>query len=456
MRETNFTRSFAFSNFIGMRRWVLGLGSNLGNRLETLESCLKLLDQRVGDLVNTSFLYESKAFQPRFPQPRYLIAACEVRSSLDLKVLHQHLLDIENIFGQRAKNSGDARHLDIDILLGFDSHGKLLTVDSDDLTIPHKEMGKRDFVRDPLADILGDSFAFPEVPGETISSNGLRRVLPMGDQLLDFPIVGASPEMPKLMGILNVTPDSFSGDGFQPTNTQWMDSYLSQDGLTLVDVGGESTRPGHTVVSPKTEISRVKSVLDYLKSKFPGVPLSLDSRNRTTLEALAPSYDLINDVSFNHQNPGFEGGGLLDFVKSSGKTYLVCHSAPEGSDVDALTTARELGDLLVTCMQTYKIPRWRLMADFGFGFGKTVPVCIDLLRNPKYRSYIPRGIPLCHAFSKKRMTRIDPKSGEPTDMLKKNLEFSEIAYETSTEFLRVHDVSLIYKHLQQFGRTFPG
>lgn len=246
---------------------------------------------------------------------------------------------------------------------------------------------------------------------------------------------------PLVMGILNVTPDSFSDGG----NFQSLDLALSHaeqmiaEGVDIIDIGGESTRPGSPSVSLDEELRRVMPVIYALRDC--GKPLSIDTYKPEVMrEAIAAGADMINDIN------GFRADGAWRAIKESDCALCVMHMQrdpltmqmqPQYEDVtqdviaflhERLTTAAEEG-----------IARERLCIDPGFGFGKTLAHNLALLRNIG-RLAEELGLPVLAGLSRKSM--IGAITGKPVERRLAGTIAANLAAMThGARILRVHDVA---------------
>ncbi len=246
-------------------------------------------------------------------------------------------------------------------------------------------------------------------------------------------------ERPLIMGVVNVTPDSFSdgGDFLQHEAAVAHARRLVEEGADLLDIGGESTRPGAPPVSLDEERRRVLPVLQALTAL--GVPLSIDTQKPELMrEAAAAGAAMVNDVN------GFEAPAALDAVADSACAICIMHKqgtpqtmqqAPQYGDVVA-----EVGRYLVgrvAAAQAEGIARERIVVDPGFGFGKTLQHNLALLR--RLGGLVP-GVPLLAGLSRKTM--IGTLTGrEVGDRVFGSVAAALIAAQHGAAILRVHDVA---------------
>lgn len=196
-------------------------------------------------------------------------------------------------------------------------------------------------------------------------------------------LAGLDLNTPKLMGILNVTPDSFSDGGVHESleNALAHAQRMVDDGANIIDVGGESTRPGAEEVDPETEISRTVPVIGAIRASKLNVPISIDTRKAVV--ATAAEADLINDVS------GFTFDPDLTSVAAQTQSP-VCVMHTQGTP-DVMQDAPNYEDVVldvfdwlesrIDALEASGIPRTRILADPGIGFGKTFEHNVELLKS---------------------------------------------------------------------------
>lgn len=257
-------------------------------------------------------------------------------------------------------------------------------------------------------------------------------------------------ERPLLMGILNVTPDSFSDGG----SYNRLDAALAHaerllaDGADILDIGGESTRPGAPYVSPEEELQRVLPVLERLAALQ--VPLSLDTRRTSVMRAAlqAGAVDLINDVS------ALEDDGALALVAAANVGICLMHKQGNPDTMqqqpDYADVVQEVGGYLARRIElclAHGIARERLLADPGFGFGKTLEHNLALLRAlPQLEAMA--GAPLLVGMSRKSMLGAITGEAQPDQRLGASVAAALFAAQRGARIIRIHDVKATHQALQ--------
>lgn len=258
--------------------------------------------------------------------------------------------------------------------------------------------------------------------------------LPCGSRLLDL-------SRPHVMGILNVTPDSFSDGGrFAQRDAALRHAAdMVAAGATLIDVGGESTRPGARVVSPVEELERVAPVVEAIAREL-DVIISVDTSTPAVMRETARlGAGLINDVR------SLQRDGALDAAADTGLPVCLMHMRGEPGNMqdnpeypDILVEVRDfLVERMAACA-TAGIPAERLVLDPGFGFAKTLEHNLALFKHMDQLSVL--GRPLLVGVSRKSM--IGKVLGhEVGERLYGSLALAALALTKGAHILRVHDVA---------------
>lgn len=367
-----------------MTRVYLGLGSNLGDRRHNLHQAIDALTaalpagggvvvQRVSPVIETPALLPDDAPWEWNKPFLNLVIECDVAASPEtlLESIHQ----IQDKLGRDNSHRWSPRPIDIDILLWGDE-----IIDTEALTIPHRDMHLRHFVLTPLIALA---------PDLTIPGRGDNTVLQWSRQLPHH--------IPLWMGIINVTPDSFSDGGKHHNIDDALASIeaMTNAGCNILDLGAESTRPGADTIGADAEWKRLKPVLTELQSTHRSDPLkpkiSIDTRNPSVAEkALALGVDIINDVggltdpamislaAQSHRSPSNQSNSGQSNGGQSHCEWIAMHSlsVPADSAVVMDTSKDPIPELQQWLQRQSDI--WqqagidlnRVIFDPGIGFGK--------------------------------------------------------------------------------------
>jgi dihydropteroate synthase len=260
---------------------------------------------------------------------------------------------------------------------------------------------------------------------------------------------------PAVMGILNVTPDSFSDGGVFLSRDAAVahGRCLVQEGADIVDIGGESTRPGARPVDAAEELRRVIPVIEALADEVP-VPISIDtSKPEVMRAAIAAGAGFINDVTALRAEGALTVAAALDvpvcLMHMQGEPRSMQEN-PQYRDVVA-----EVRDFLrdrIAAAEAAGIARARLLIDPGFGFGKTLEHNLELLRN--LRSFTGLGAPVLAGLSRKSL--IGQALGLPLDRrLQASVALALLAVQNGASIVRVHDVAPTVEALRLWRAVYP-
>ena len=285
----------------------------------------------------------------------------------------------------------------------------------------------------PVADVaaLGDRAA-----GLHRRITAARPPLVLGSRTLRF-------DQPQVAGILNLTPDSFSDGGLHGTDpaaaaAAGIDQAAA--GAALVDVGGESTRPGAVAVWEEDEAQRVVPVIERLAAA--GTLVSVDTRKALVMErALAAGAAVVNDVSALLWDER-----ALAVVRDAGCPLIVMHSpdpahGPHGGDgyADVLTEVFDWLDARIDALVAAGIDRARIVADPGIGFGKTLSDNLALLNG--LALFHGLGVPLMLGASRKRMIGALSNEAPADRRLGGSIALALRGADAGIQLIRVHDVA---------------
>lgn len=269
---------------------------------------------------------------------------------------------------------------------------------------------------------------------------------------------GLPERRPLIMGVVNVTPDSFSDGGqfFEPAAAIGHGLRLRAEGADIVDIGGESTRPGAGAVTAKEEIQRVVPVVEALAER--DVLVSIDTRKAAVMRAaIAAGARMINDISALRHDPE-----SLATAGASGLPVVLMHSQGEPATMQAQPTyddaALDVFDHLAQRVETWTaagFDRSQLLIDPGIGFGKTIDHNLEILNQPGL--YLGLGLPLLLGVSRKSFIGRLAGGVPPADRLPGSLAAAIHGVGAGVAVLRVHDVAATQQALAVWRAvTSPG
>ena len=244
-----------------------------------------------------------------------------------------------------------------------------------------------------------------------------------------------------VMGVINATPDSFSDGGRYPDAVSAIEQALEMidHGARVIDIGGESTRPGATPVTAADEIERVVPVIRGLRARS-AVFISADTSKPDVMRAaIAAGADMINDVR------ALETPGALEAVAEYGAAASIMHMQGEPRTMqqrpvydDVVAEVGAYLDARVAVCRAAGVPADRLCIDPGFGFGKTIEHNLALLRGLK--TFASRSVPLLIGVSRKSMFSKLFASDDMASRINASVAAAFWAYQQGARIIRVHDV----------------
>lgn len=426
----------------------IGLGSNLGDRKKNIQ----LATSRLANLVASSLpscqnalraspLFESKALVPQGAPAEwslpFLNAVLEIDWSGTPRDLLRALQTIEQQIGRTPGPRWSPRIIDLDLLVFGNAQ-----FSEPDLQIPHPEMSHRRFVLDPLKHLA-----------PTLTPPGWKQtVLARSRELKD--------SHPLWMGILNLTPDSFS-DGGELLNESLLEKKISfwlENDISILDLGAESTRPGATAITQTEEERRLSPALKILKNKLalgsvtniesPFRPwISVDTRSPITgAKALEFGVDILNDVS------GLTDSAWFPLLKASTCQYVLMHSLSVPAnpnqvlreDQDSVDQVKSWAQLKLQELTTHGISLDRVIFDPGVGFGKTPGQSLILLQ--RMNEFLDLPVRLMIGASRKSFMSLWSQ-GRPQERDSFSLGVSVQLAQRGCDILRVHEA---IQHKQAF------
>lgn len=376
---------------------VIALGSNVGNRIQNFNEALHLLKKSGINVKRHGCLYET---EPAYVTEQPLFLNSAIRGTTKHRP-HELLGVLKQIEGEMGRTDGiryGPRPIDLDILF----YGRF-KVESELLTIPHERLWERPFVVAPLVDLLGSSVhndveqswhslsrhsgglfeVWQKLGGESlIGREGMRRVLPIGNSLWDWS------NKTHVMGVLNLTPDSFS-DGGKFLDVDAAVSHvrlLISEGADIIDIGAQSTRPFARRLSVHEELERLVPVLDAVLQlpEAEGKLFSVDTfYAEVASEAVKKGVHIVNDVSGGQLDPN-----ILSVVGDLGVPYITMHmrgdpcTMQNDQNLQYEDVCKQVASELyarVNEAELSGIPSWRIILDPGIGFSKNTKQNLEIL-----------------------------------------------------------------------------
>ena len=245
---------------------------------------------------------------------------------------------------------------------------------------------------------------------------------------------------PKVMGILNITPDSFY-DGGKFKDDQKIKNHINKminDGMDILDIGGYSSRPGASEVSISEELERVIPTLIFIKKNFKNLIISIDTfRSEVAKASLIEGADIINDIS-----AGVFDSKMMDVISKFNCPYILMHMKGNPRNMQNSPKYKHTAvEIIQFLAERIKVARKKnivdIIVDPGFGFGKTVEHNFEILNN--LENFKALDAPLLTGFSRKSMIFKTLKTTS-NEALNGTSSVNTIALMKGANILRVHDV----------------
>ena len=297
-------------------------------------------------------------------------------------------------------------------------------------------LGGSNYIHFDMLDYIADRKLTPEILIDTLKPEDRDRLIAPRP-----PLCGLSLDVPRVMGILNVTPDSFSDGGDLATVAQAVARArdMAQD-ADILDIGGESTRPGAQEVDVTTEIERTAPVIRAIRDAGITTPISIDTRKAAVAAAaLTAGADMVNDVTALRFDPDMAGvvadAGVPVCLMHSSETPATMQTNPYYDDV-VLEVFDHLADRIDHAVSA-GIRRDRIITDPGIGFGKTLQHNVTLLRH--LAIYHDLGLPILLGASRKRFIGTISDTDVAADRMGGSVAVALHGAAQGVQILRVHD-----------------
>ena len=244
-------------------------------------------------------------------------------------------------------------------------------------------------------------------------------------------------DVPLVMGIVNITPDSFSDGGLLPDAEAAIAHglRLAGEGAAILDIGGESTRPGHAVIDAATELARVLPVIAGLKARG-DTPISIDSWKAEVAEAaLAAGATIVNDVWGAQRDPR-----IAAVAAEAGAPIVLMHNRDSiDPSLDILAEVMRFLERSVATARSAGVPQSQIIVDPGIGFGKTPRQNLDLIRNLDRLAVL--GCPILLGASRKSTLGLVTGRRVPAERLAASLSAHLYGASRGAAIIRAHDVA---------------
>lgn len=418
-----------------MAKVYLSLGSNIGNRRKFIELAVRSIKDFC-KVIKISSVYETEPWgKPN--QPKFLNLCLLAETDLQPKQLLRKLKKIEVDLGRTKTAKWAEREIDIDILF-YEN----LILNEADFTLPHPRIEERAFVLIPLNEIAPD-FIHPvsqksiRAQAKNIDSEGVKKLI-------------------QIMGVLNVTPDSFS-DGGDLKNKKVLEQKIREmidAGVDIIDIGGESTRPGHKKVGADEEVSRVLPAIKIIRKISSEIPISIDTqKTEVARRALEAGANIINDVS------AFGDKQMPEVIKEFGCRIILMRNRPLDAH-DIIGSCRKQFEEIVGKCRSLGIDQSRIILDPGLGFGDLATGDFSALPggNPSANTQLvlavkdySLGMPVLIGASRKRFLGKMSFQDNAKKRLPESLSFAVLAKYSGGAIIRVHDVPETIQILNNLG-----
>lgn len=255
---------------------------------------------------------------------------------------------------------------------------------------------------------------------------------------------------PKIMGIINVTPDSFYPSSRVTGNVENIARKMIDEGASILDIGGESTRPGSEPVSTEEELRRVIPAIKAIRA-FSDIPISIDTyKSSVTREAIKAGADIINDISGFNFDPE-----ILDVAKDYNAPYILMHIKGTPKDMQKNpfyeNVLREIYDYFSQKLEILKAKGInQIIIDPGIGFGKRYGDNLEIIKNiEKFKEF---GFPILIGHSRKSFIGWLLNKKDPEERLTGTLAVTAYLSLKKVDILRVHDVKENFEVVEVLNR----
>ncbi|SMY23991.1 unnamed protein product [Zymoseptoria tritici ST99CH_1A5] len=455
------------------RNVFLALGSNVGDRFRNIEdACDKLDDAQDIRIIDTSPLYETEPMYVE-DQDRFLNGVCQIETTLAPMDLLDRLQAIENDLGRVKFIDKGPRNIDLDII-AYDQE----IINNERLVVPHLLMTEREFVLRPLCDLSsGRSWHHPatrltatkhlnKLPRSKIPMSSVTPLAPLCESLRALD----PHRRTHVMSILNITPDSFSDGGVHALSdiSALKATILSHvaAGATIIDIGGQSSRPNAPDVTEEEEMNRILPAIEAIKSlpEAAHIAISVDTYRASVAEAAVNAgAHIINDISAGLLDPD-----MLSTIARLKCIYIMMHMRGTPATMQSQVNTTYMGQVnhkvrreLVERLQAAReagIRCWKIILDPGIGFAKTAEQNVELLRDFKQlrNNAMVRTVPWLVGSSRKGFIGQITGTKVAADRVGGTAATVVQAVAGGADIVRVHDVETMTQVVRMSDAMYRG
>jgi len=260
-----------------------------------------------------------------------------------------------------------------------------------------------------------------------------------------------------IMGVINLTPDSFSDGGDLDTTKKVLDqvNHFLNNGVDIIDLGAQSTRPGADEIGSNIEIKRLIPYLKIIRSEFPEILISIDTFNSdVAYEALLNGANWINDVTGGRRDKE-----ILNVVSKFNCPFVVTHSRGNSQNMNKLSKYENLLSEVKCSIETLiknalekNVPRENIIVDPGIGFSKDLNQNLEILRNLDVFKNL--NLPILIGASRKRFIGEVLNENNPKERDIGTLAISCLCSQLNVDIVRVHNVKLNYQILKVADKIY--
>lgn len=410
-----------------MNTIYLALGSNIGDRYQYMQTSIALLSEHLQDIAQSS-VYETRPWGLS-TQNTFLNMVIQAQTELSPVELLAFTQSVQVVAGRKKTTFNGPRTIDIDIIFFNQENIQLPT-----LMIPHERMYERDFVLKPLSDIDSD-FIHPSLSktvGQLLAGvkekHIIKKYIPT-----------------QIVGILNLSPESFSNDFHSDIpDILTRVSTMLEEGVDIIDIGAQSTKPGTPQISEEEELSRLEGVIPAIKARFPSVKLSLDTTRLACARlAIQQGVDMLNDISGARFAPD-----IIPLIINTPIKIVIMHSQGEFAQIHNTYSHKDMiAELLdyfterIDVLRRIGLRKDQIIIDPGIGFSKGSDENFEIIKRLEELKQL--GLPLYVGLSRKKFIGTTINKSNPSDLDIGSTVLHTVCMKKGIDYIRTHNVQYL-------------